>query len=232
MFIERSCPACGIVLRIDSAHAGRDVRCPECQAVFAADEDAVRGAEFELSRPTSPAVPASPSSAADDLRLDAAPPVRWRLRTPEGLIFGPVTTALVEQWIQEGRVSHDCQLRQEHQASWVFARQLYPGLARIERTFRPEKAPGSPATPFVHTHRGTIVMCLALTGLITMCFPLSLIAWVMATQDLRRMDNRQMDRQGYGITQASRWIASVHLLLSALILVVLLLVGIAISLTQ
>lgn len=64
---------------------------------------------------------------------------------------------------------------------------------------QPPSVQGGPLRP----HRGAMILVLGILGLI-ICFILGIIAWVMATGDLRQMDAGQMDPSGRGLTQAGK----------------------------
>lgn len=110
MSIESICPGCGRLLRVADEHLGSMARCPACNSIFQV------GQKQEVT-PVSPA---------------ASPPT-WRMRTPEGQIFGPVTRLELERWVTEGRVSADCWLSQAEE-NWQSAAAYYPDL-------RPQHSP-------------------------------------------------------------------------------------------
>lgn len=83
-------------------------------------------------------------------------------------------------------------------------------------------------------HRGTLLLfmgigsillplpfCIPILGLITNLFSLgmSIATVMMATRDMRKMDNHEMDRMGRGTTQGAQICAIIGLLLAALGLV-------------
>lgn len=57
-------------------------------------------------------------------------------------------------------------------------------------------------------HRGPVILVLGIASLLTSCFPLGIIAWVMGHRDLKRMDAREMNPEGRGLTQAG-WICGI-----------------------
>ncbi len=63
----------------------------------------------------------------------------------------------------------------------------------------PPSVHGSPLRP----HRGAMILVLGILGLV-ICFILGIIAWVMASGDLRQMDAGLMDPSGRGLTQAGK----------------------------
>ena len=71
-------------------------------------------------------------------------------------------------------------------------------------------------------HRGTAVLVLGILGLV-LCVICSIIAWVMANEDLRQMAEGRMDPSGEGITKAGKILAIVAVVLNAIGLVFFLL---------
>lgn len=57
--------------------------------------------------------------------------------------------------------------------------------------------------PSSEPHRGTAILVMGILGLVVF-WPLGLIAWMWANQDLRKMDADIMDPEGRGSTQAGR----------------------------
>jgi len=52
-------------------------------------------------------------------------------------------------------------------------------------------------------HRGVLILVLGIVG-IACCFICGIIAWVMGNDDLRKMDEGQMNPEGRGLTQAGK----------------------------
>lgn len=48
-----------------------------------------------------------------------------------------------------------------------------------------------------------MILVLGILGLIV-CFPLGMVAWIMANRDLRAMQAGEMDRSGEGLTRAGK----------------------------
>lgn len=79
---------------------------------------------------------------------------RWRLKTEEGDIYGPVDRAELDRWVSEGRITADCQVQQEEDAAWQSVTELYPQLATAAvesapaaETPQSTSPPKLPATP-------------------------------------------------------------------------------------
>ena len=53
-------------------------------------------------------------------------------------------------------------------------------------------------------HRGTLILVLGILGLVLGCFPLSIVAWVMGSGDLKEMDAGAIDPSGRSMTNAGK----------------------------
>jgi len=62
-------------------------------------------------------------------------------------------------------------------------------------------------------HRGTMILVFGILGLVV-CMPLGIVAWVMGSGDLKKMDAGLMDPEGRGITQAGKIIGMVATILT------------------
>lgn len=62
-------------------------------------------------------------------------------------------------------------------------------------------------------HRGTMILVFGILGLV-ICMPLGIVAWVMGSGDLKKMDAGTMDPEGRGITQAGKIIGMVATILA------------------
>lgn len=259
MTYELACPGCGRGLELPDLPAGARIRCPACSHVFVREEG--RGVTT-TSRVPSLALGPGPSAggAVPDSSVrqtsenSPAPPTptarapRWQLRTPEGLVFGPVDRAQLDQWVREGRVTADCQVRDEVEDQWHAADEIYPAL--IERTpsgvadprlqLPVSNSPESGVSPrgpsagsddrvVLRPHRGPLILTLALVGLLVQCPIFSVLAWVMGSSDLEEIYVGRMDPEGLKATRAGRmlgmimslfWIIMAVVLVSIFVLVV------------
>ena len=59
--------------------------------------------------------------------VEAGATATWRLKTPDGEIYGPATSRELDEWVEEGRVDAECQLALGEQP-WTSALQRYPEL--------------------------------------------------------------------------------------------------------
>jgi len=64
-----------------------------------------------------------------------------------------------------------------------------------------------------HPHRGTMILVFGILGLVV-CMLLGIVAWVMGSGDLKKMDAGVMDPKGRGITQAGKIIGMVATILA------------------
>lgn len=72
-------------------------------------------------------------------------------------------------------------------------------------------------------HRGVMILVLGILGLVTQCFPLGLVAWLIGRGDLKSMDAGRMDPTGRSLTQAGVVCGIIATCLAAVGLVVALL---------
>jgi hypothetical protein len=53
-------------------------------------------------------------------------------------------------------------------------------------------------------HRGTLILVLGILGVVGVCAPLGIVAWIMGSGDLKQMDAGAMDPSGRSMTNAGR----------------------------
>ena len=78
----------------------------------------------------------------------------------------------------------------------------------------PQKGDGMSGA-ILQQHRGVFILVLGIMSLIC-CHPLGIAPWVMANEDLARMDRGQMDSSGRGLTQTGKVCSIIALGLIAL----------------
>lgn len=266
MELELQCAGCGCRLAIPPEAAGREVECPQCgRRQVAKERPAAKPADF--ADPTAQAAPSgvaiprmeggvrpSPVEATLDEPAEPAapPPAEWFLKVPEGLIYGPISVLTLNDWVAQGRVSPDCQVRSETNPEWLGAERYYPVLCLppprrpgFMPLAHPNKAPAKgsaarpkPAPPLdqpkldrivprVAPHRGLSILLLSILGWIT-CPIAGVAAWNMAAHDLNEMREKRMDPAGFAQTQAGYYLAFSNLVVFTVTLVVGLLIGAAI----
>ena len=159
------------------------------------------------------------------------------MKTPEEQTFGPASFQDLERWVQEGRITSDCQLCQGSAGNWQPADWLFPSL-KTQPTFSPLLARPTPAAPYsqpayipsqypplggipraastsfapgryVAAHRGPLILVLALMGLFIQCPIFPFMTWVMGSNDLREMQAGRMDPAGRDLTRAGMIIGMV-----------------------
>jgi hypothetical protein len=222
MPIDTTCQTCGKRLRVADEHAGKTARCPGCQTIYTVP------AASAFQQPM--VWQAAPVLAGGS----GGPESRWHLKTPDGLSYGPVSKADLDQWVQQGRITAQSQLCSEADSRWFWAGQLYPQLGTFAQDAPPAAVPNPYAPPgagsyhwmasrYREQHRGPVILVLSIVG-IFVCDIASLIAIVMAIIDLNKMSQGTMDPAGRGLTIAGLVIASLKLLFF-LGLIVLMILG-------
>ena len=138
MAIDLQCPGCGERLRVSDNSAGKNAKCPKCQAVFPVPALGTAG--------TSPAssLGPEPRRAEPVATPEPAPAAQmWRMKTPTGQSYGPVSRQELDSWVTEGRISEDCQVLAEGSDQWQWARDVFPALAIPSGTGYPGAADAS-----------------------------------------------------------------------------------------
>ncbi|GAA4442306.1 hypothetical protein GCM10023155_49210 [Bremerella cremea] len=122
------------------------------------------------------------------------------VRIPEGQIFGPVPLPQLDQWVTEGRIDQNCELRPATSNSWEKSTDHYPilGLPEQVGAGKPfHKALTQDAvSAYLLPNRAIPTLFLALIGLIGVCPIFSIAAWSMAHADLEEIANERMQSQG------------------------------------
>lgn len=123
-----ACPHCQHALSAPVELAGRELPCPSCRYpvnVPEAGEPKSQGAA-----PGNAAV-ASPRGTARRAADSDGP---WYLRVATGELLGPVDRPVLDQWMREGRISEQSELRAEAWTHWCPAREVYPQLRVATKT--------------------------------------------------------------------------------------------------
>ncbi len=251
---EIPCGGCGRALRVAPESAGKLARCPVCGHIT---QMPVMLAATAVSSPSS-------ASGQRELAGEDAPPrggaalgnaAEWYMKTPEEQTFGPASLQDLERWVQEGRITSDCELCQGAAGNWQPADMLFPSLQR-QPTFSPQQTASAPAAPnsppaymsghypppgggtasaasgtrYVAAHRGALILILGLMGLFIQCPLFPFMSWVMGSNDLREMETGRMDPSGRDLTRAGMivgMILSILWILAFLVFFVMVLIGIA-----
>jgi hypothetical protein len=146
------------------------------------------------------------------------------MKTPEQQVFGPVTQAELHQWLNQGRISAECQIRPEEQPEWASAGDYFGVLRPPTRMSVGGGGTGQATNPYGTTsfyardpmivpHRGGLILVLGILGWVFTCPVLAVAAWVMGVSDLREMRYGRMDPSGMGLTQAGQILGMVCTLL-------------------
>lgn len=201
MPIDSTCQSCGKHLRVADEHAGQQARCPSCQAVYT--------------------VPPRSVGMALTLAAPGEYPDSWQMKTPEGLVYGPVTKLDLDHWCRQGRITPRCQLLQDRRENWMWAAEVYPELQQASATMHPAGSmssvaayapiPIAPGGVYLKAHRGLLILVLGLLGYVSFCFLVSIVALVIGLQDLADMNAGRMDPDGrvltiIGVILAAIWV--------------------------
>jgi hypothetical protein len=145
------------------------------------------------------------------------------LRIPEGLTYGPIGKDELDRWVVEGRVTAECQVREEGQSAWLGAAAIYPVLSPAAvllaadarpaaRNASPSPVPQAVGRRVLEPHRGAVILALGILSWVS-CPVFGLIAWIMGNADLNRMRAGRMEMDGFTLTQAGRLLGLIHVLL-------------------
>jgi hypothetical protein len=200
MPIDTTCHFCGKHLRVADEHAGQPAQCPSCHTVYT--------------------VPPRSVGMALTLAAPGEYPDSWQMKTPEGLVYGPVTKLELDHWCRQGRITPRCQILQERRENWLWAAEVYPELQQAAamtpvNTVDPVTAyvpmPIAPVSYYPKAHRGVLILVLALLGYVSVCFIVSLVAVILGLQDLSEMNAGKMDPEGrvmttIGVLLAGLWV--------------------------
>jgi len=217
MPIDTLCQTCGKRLRVADEHAGKTARCPGCQTIYT------------VPQPNAPQQPIVWQTAP---AVGAGQPDRWHLKSTDGLTYGPVSKADLDQWMQQGRITAQAQVMSEADGRWVWAGQFYPQLgsfttdtaAPASATINPYAPPGAAygwtLSGYREQHRGPVILALALVG-IFFCNIACIVAVVMAIIDLNKMAQGTMDKSGKGLTIAGLVVGALPLAIWLVVIVVM-----------
>jgi hypothetical protein len=212
MAIESQCPGCRRTLRVADEFAGQHARCPLCGTIYTV--------------PAAQGLLETVGTALEDSASRAE--VSWRLRTPEGQLFGPVAKSELDQWVADGRVTGDCELMIESEGGWRAAADVYPVLSQPGWVAPAgERAVRGTQYRYIAPHRGGLVLSLGVVSWIVSCPLFGLLAWIMGSADLREMRAGRMDPTGRASTQAGQILGVIHSLVCLALVVVALFLGFA-----
>ena len=200
MSIETLCPGCGRKLRVAAEHAGKQARCPLCNAIYT-----VSAAESATD------IPSDPAAATQS----------WRMRSPEGQTYGPVERTELDRWVSEGRVTADCELHCEGTGRWQGAAEVYAALRPQAQTAAAATAESPEAQRryrYMESHRGVLILALGILSWVS-CPIFGIVAWVLGNRDLREMRAGRMDPSGMRLTQAGQILGMIHAIIVMAVIV-------------
>ncbi len=209
------------MIEVGVRFAGSAVRCPECRS-----ECLVPETEAESSCADAldgPSQTAAADVAAEKPESSSSDQPSWVLRVPEGLQFGPIPHSLLQQWLLEGRIDGECQLRRREDPVWRAADEEFPILKTDSPVSRESERPAKNMVP--EPPAGLFVLILTILGWIALCPLLGLLGWLAAREDLaeieagrRRDDQRSWSLAAVRLAQI-QLLATIVLLLGMLALV-------------
>ena len=82
--------------------------------------------------------------------------------------------------------------------------------------------PPTPPGPVqnLRPHRGVMILVLGILGIVTSCFILGLVAWIMGNGDLRAMREGRMDPTGEGLTKAGKICGIISVILNIVVVAI------------
>ena len=128
MGIRFACHGCGKRLNIKNELAGRRGVCPACSVKMR-----IPLSDSETSTPIEEILPfpraSGPASAEGSPFLsEHEPEATWYVRPPSGGQYGPASTDLLRQWIEEGRVAATSLLWRDGWQQWRTASEALPEM--------------------------------------------------------------------------------------------------------
>lgn len=202
--MEIRCSSCAAVLRVSDEHVNRNTRCPNCGTIqvvtlgtsspAAGPEDTAYGDLPEPAGQTPVVSPPHEPNSDEALPREESADVR----NTDSLSAG-----------------FDRQAALENQSENDTANQSSVGLTEDYRNAsEPNSGTGTPLSPptqadireefrrnLQRKHRGVLIITIAIVGLGCTCPILSILAWLMGSNDLRKMNAGEIDPAGRDVTR-------------------------------
>jgi hypothetical protein len=180
-------------------HIGRAAQCPQCQTEYCVPIE--NGPTIKVGGPPTNRPPEN---------MDAAD---WRLRSSQGLIYGPVTRLILDDWCAQGRISPDAQIMSPENDRWRWATAMFPTLWQTPSLAAEvgESPFAKSAPPIRPLRRGLLLLLLSVVGFFTWGAP-AVFAILVASYDLAFQRKKLNDQH--------RWLTLASLVVGVLALMV------------
>ena len=173
MTIEFHCPSCGKFLQTTDDKAEAMAKCPGCTG-----EIRIPNRSEELGQSSVPPIPSQKGHSNSSKPFD---------ETVIGETNGPTKS---------------CPLCGETvKAAAVICRFCGEDFAEVHEEVHEEQF--LQTTPYLMPHRGGMLLALGIIGLVTFFFPLSIVTYFMAANDLKEIKANRMDPEGEGADRSS-----------------------------
>ena len=254
MPIDSQCTGCGKTLRVNDEFVGRKARCPLCGNVYVAG--GVQTASEPSIAETSYAPQSESTSSAKQQNSDSwsslpteKPPlaqpiasnietsvpqvlkpvatVRYFVRTPNTMVYGPSDHESVLDWIAQGRLDDTCHIREETSEQWIGMAAWRFQTRKVQipiaiSSFQNANAFGSVPVSSIQSMgypkagNGNVVLVLGLVSWL-LC-PTGIGSWVcgilaiyFATIELGKMQNGERPSKDKAIVLIGMWLGILNL---------------------
>lgn len=203
---EYRCDVCKSALTVRESDIGKRIRCPNCGMIAEYGGETVNR-ESAIDAPASEFRESGsnqPTGISDDrFRIDEDSD-RWSLKSPDGVVYGPVPRLELDEWEREGRVSSKFLVQRAGQMHWQSALVLYPHLAQARPA--PQNASqraagrqpigeGSHGQRPLRSNNGVGILMVAVIGIFLIPgVVFGLIAWIMGRSERRAMARGECSR--------------------------------------
>jgi len=163
MSIQFDCENCQKKLKVPQSAAGKRGRCNQCGHLntipAVASAEVISDALVTNDGAAVGGVPIGSGASAQTYNVKSA---------VNGAVFGPADSATLQKWLNEGRITPNCQLQQTGSQTWTMASQMFPtlGAAASAATGNVDNAfsqfQGAPAdkngeiNPYARSHSGNL----------------------------------------------------------------------------